>query len=601
MKKLMTILLAAAICLSCVLVATPEASAASQDDTAEAAAVMNMMGAIQGDGSGTLGLGNTLTRAQFCKIAVVVLGLSGKVDQYGGYTIFPDVLSTDWEAGYVNLAVRYAGIMSGYADGKFRPDDIITYAQAVTVLVRMLGYTDSDVSIGWPDGYLEKADELGLTDGFSLDADSTITKGQMAVLFQNMMNTAVKDSSKTFMETISGATVVKNVFLASANAETDTGIKGAVQIAGSAGGTYLPVNDVPDALIGLFGSLILNAAGEALAFVPASAGETVVSTITAVAAGAITCANGQEISMTTSPAFYLDGTAVTYSSSWVDLTIGMRVSAYYSEGGTVAYVLVMSSSASAESIIVVTGDSYSLPAGAVVTINGVDATAGDIIKYDVIEYDEDYNVYNVTRKHITGRYESASPNAATPETIQVLGTSFELLDDAVESAMDFKIGDTIMLLLTSDNKVADVVSFYKTNINYGKVKTISGSSATVELINGITVSGKITGDDTGFVVGQFVIVASTQVGYLDLFKIATKPYAYILNVEDNRFGLCSLSPVLQLYDCVGVSSVEVDASDIPDGSVKATDILFVDYDWAGNVAMVLLDDVTGNAYTYGFY
>ncbi len=95
MKKLLTILLAAALCLSGFIFAAPRASALAQDETNKAAAVLNMMGAIEGDGSGSLGLESTLTRAQFCKIAIVVMGHSAKVPQYAGYTIFPDVLSTD--------------------------------------------------------------------------------------------------------------------------------------------------------------------------------------------------------------------------------------------------------------------------------------------------------------------------------------------------------------------------------------------------------------------------------------------------------------------------------------------------------------------------
>ena len=491
MKKLLTILLTAAICLSCLTFVTPQASAATQDETNTAASVLNMMGAIQGDGSGTLGLDNTLTRAQFCKIAVVVMGLSNKVSQYADYTIFPDVLATDWEAGYVNTAVRYAGIMSGYADGKFNPDKIITYAQAVTVLVRMLGYSDEDVSAGWPYGYLDKADELGLTDGFSMSSGSSITKGDMAILFLRMLNTEVNGSTQTFMETISGATVVKNVFLVSANAETDTGLSGAVKVAGATSGTYLPVNSVPDELLGLYGSLVLDSTGKALTFVPASTGKTVVSTIKSAEAGYILCTNGLEISMTGSPVFYLDGESASYSSEWINLSSGMSVSVYYTDGGTAAYVLVMSAASVAESIIVVTGDSYSLPASASVYINGEEASASDIIKYDVIEYDEDYNVYNITRKHLVGRYESATPNVSTPETVQVLGSEFELLDSAVSSAMKYDAGDTVMLLLTSNNKVADMVSLYKSNINYGVVKSISSASVTVTLLNGITVSGSL--------------------------------------------------------------------------------------------------------------
>jgi hypothetical protein len=593
MKKLLTILLAAALCLSCFVFAMPRASALAQDETNKAAAVLNMM-------DGSFRPDSVLTRAQFCKIAIVVMGHSAKVPQYAGYTIFPDVLSTDWEAGYVNAAVRYAGIMSGYADGTFRPDELVTYAQAVTVLVRMLGYTDGDVGARWPDGYMEKAEELGLTEGLSLPSGGSLTKGQMAVLFARLLNTEANGSAQTFMETMPGVSVIKNVFLVSANAETDTGAAGAVKIAGASGGTYLPVTGVPDALLGTYGSLILNSAGKALTFVPAESGTTVVSTVKTAEAGYIECANGMQISMTSSTVLYLDGETASYATEWSNISSGMRVSAYYSEGGTAAFVLITSASSAAESVIVVTSDTYSLPAGASVYINGLEASAADVIKYDVIEYDEDFNVYNVTRKHITGRYESALPNASRPDSVQVLGVEFGLLESAVSSAMKYDIGDMVMLLLTSDNKVADVVSLYGTNINYGVVKSVSSASATVELLNGITVSGTLEDDDSDYIAGQLVGVVSGTTGSVNLVGFTQTNYYKSLNIKDGTFGSYTLSNVIHIFDCVGDSMAEISLSDIPTNIVGASDVLYIAFDWSDKINLMILGDVTGDAYTYGF-
>jgi hypothetical protein len=123
--------------------------------------------------------------------------------------------------------------MTGYPSGKFGPDDIISFGQVVTVLMKMLGYSTADVGARWPEGFMEKASEIGLTDGISLSASSAITKGDAAVLFLNLLNSEVNNSPKTYMETIIGATVVSEVFLVSTNASTDSGITGAVQVAGS--------------------------------------------------------------------------------------------------------------------------------------------------------------------------------------------------------------------------------------------------------------------------------------------------------------------------------------------------------------------------------
>jgi hypothetical protein len=509
MRKLVAFLLCMALCLS---LGTVPASAASADTADTSAAVLNMMGALQGDGSGSLQLDGTLTRAQFCKMAVVVMGLAKNAGQYAGYTIFPDVPSGGWEAGYVNLAVRSAGIMTGYPNGKFGPNDIITYGQAVTVLMKMLGYATADVGYNWPDSFISKAGEVGLTDGVNLSAGAPISRGSAAVLFVNLLNAEMNGSSKKFMETISGATVLSGVFLVSSDATTDDGTDGAVRIAGAADGTYLPAADVPDALVGAYGALVLNASGKALAFVPAATGKTVVSTVSEATSSYIKCSDGTQITLTGSTAFYLNGTAQTYGGSWVDIRGGMLVSAYYSDGGSLLYLLVSGTEANTGSLMVVTTDTYTLPAQAVVYINGNKAASADIEKYDVVS-GNGAGVYNVTRSRITGRYEDASPGTGTPDTVTVLGTEFPVLDSASSALSSFKIGDVVTLLLTSDGKVAGAAAGTAAGTtNYGVVTSLTSSGASVRLANGITVTGTTSNTSSDVYSGSLVSVSSASEG-----------------------------------------------------------------------------------------
>ena len=48
----------------------------------------------------------------------------------------------------------------------------ITFGQTVTILMRMLGYQDSDVGAVWPQGYLNAAANIGLTDGVTMNANA---------------------------------------------------------------------------------------------------------------------------------------------------------------------------------------------------------------------------------------------------------------------------------------------------------------------------------------------------------------------------------------------------------------------------------------------
>lgn len=599
MKRFFAILLAAVLC--CVFVVVP-VSAASENATAQAADVLNMMGAIQGDGSGALGLSGTLTRAQFCKIAVVVMGLSDKVGQYDSYTIFPDVPSSNWASGYVNLAVRYAGFVTGYPDGTFGPNDTITFGQAVTVLMKMLGYTTADVGSKWPDGFTDKAEEIGLTDSVDLSNSSSITKGNAAVLFSNLLNTAMNNSTKTYMESMDGVTVISDVFLVSTNTTADNGASGAVEISGTKNASYLPINTIPSSLVGAYGSLVLSASGKALVFVPTNSGTTVISTVSSATASYIKCADGSKIAMTSSPTFYLNGKSSAYAESWISVSGGMLVSVHYTDGGSVENVLVTSLTSTDNSVVtVVKSDAFVMPSSTAVYINGVAATASDILKYDVVSYDEDYSVCSVSRRAVTGRYDSAYPNGENAESITVMGTEFFVLDSAVDTLADFTIGSTVTLLLTEDNAVAGVLPpTALLRPNYGVVKSLTSSSATVTLACGISVSGSVANVNSDIAIGSLVTVSSYEKGSLSLSLVYDTTNASYLNLTTGMLGSAFLSKAVMIYECVGKSSVsEIALSDIPGTTVDASKVKFAAYDSSGKVNLLLLDDVTGNSYTYG--
>lgn len=55
--------------------------------------------------------------------------------------------------------------MSGYGNGTFGPDDPVTVGQAVTVVLRLLGYTTDQVGPFWPEDYMALGEQLGLLEG----------------------------------------------------------------------------------------------------------------------------------------------------------------------------------------------------------------------------------------------------------------------------------------------------------------------------------------------------------------------------------------------------------------------------------------------------
>lgn len=94
-----------------------------------------------------------------------------------------------WAAGYVTIASG-TGLVVGYPNGTFQPDKAITYDEALTMVVRALGYTDASLKGTWPTNYKVKAIDLDLTDDVVMkvaDAD----RGGVAQIIYNALETVL--------------------------------------------------------------------------------------------------------------------------------------------------------------------------------------------------------------------------------------------------------------------------------------------------------------------------------------------------------------------------------------------------------------------------
>lgn len=94
-----------------------------------------------------------------------------------------------WAAGYISTGVT-DGFISGYSDTEFGPDDNVTYVQAQKMLVAAVGYdTYAQANGGWPGGYKMYANSLEITDGISANDDDQLTRAQVAQMIDNAMDT----------------------------------------------------------------------------------------------------------------------------------------------------------------------------------------------------------------------------------------------------------------------------------------------------------------------------------------------------------------------------------------------------------------------------
>lgn len=259
-KRLLTLFMAVVMAASLCSVPASAFSDVTDRTTAAAVETLRLMGVLDGYGDGTFRPNTELNRAQFCKMAVYLMDGSDELGKYSVLTVFPDVKPSHWAASYVNLAAKGARVISGYPDGKFHPERAVTAGQAVTILLRLLGYSDADIGGVWPASQMAMGKAVGLTNGVGLtDGNRGLTRGQAARLFVNFLRTEMK-SGGTY-HTLDEKTTLLSV----------DGGAGTLTVSG--GKTYpMVVARASTSLVGARGQVVLNDKGKALTFLPASGG-----------------------------------------------------------------------------------------------------------------------------------------------------------------------------------------------------------------------------------------------------------------------------------------------------------------------------------------
>ena len=186
-------LLSGLLAVVLVLGLAPGALAAPPAES-EAAQVLAALDIMVGDENGNLNLDRTITRAEFTKMTVAASTSRDTVGDAVAVKPYPDVPQIHWAAPYIKAAVDL-NLVQGDLYGKFNPDEKITLAEGVTILLRLLGYTDSDFTGVWPAGQMAQYRALGLDEGVTCGQNDNMTRRDALYLFYNLMITKDKNGS----------------------------------------------------------------------------------------------------------------------------------------------------------------------------------------------------------------------------------------------------------------------------------------------------------------------------------------------------------------------------------------------------------------------
>ena len=338
-KRLLTWLLSVSMLASLLVVPAGAANATRFSDvadnyTATAIETLRLMGVLDGYSDGTFRPNAALTRAQFCKMAVYAMDGSSELGRYSTVTIFPDVKPSFWASSYINMAAK-KGVIAGFADGKFKPNQTVTAGQAVTILMRGLGYKDENMGGVWPQGYMAEAKTCGLLKSTGItSAYSALTRGQAAKLFLNLFE-AKRGTGEGAVVLFSFTPEKDEVYLTNLDAG-----KGTLTAGGKPYTMAHPVTST--SLIGSKGKVVLNGDGEILTFLPVTGGSGISNAAVIIGANgsalgldSLTGGSGYTIYKNGSPASAADlkkYDVATYSAATNSVVVcDTKVSVYYED------------------------------------------------------------------------------------------------------------------------------------------------------------------------------------------------------------------------------------------------------------------------------
>lgn len=194
---------AAAVLLAVVMsvsLAVPSAHAASSTMQPYLDKIVSW-GVMRGDINGNLNPDRTITRAEFVTMINRAFGFSET-----GTTPFRDVDASAWFAEDVGIAYT-TGYINGTTDTTFSPYSSVTREQAAVILARILmlqptvgentDFTDSRLLGNWSRGLIAAATDYHIVSGYadgSFRPKNAITRGAAAILIVNAIGTPIQQA-----------------------------------------------------------------------------------------------------------------------------------------------------------------------------------------------------------------------------------------------------------------------------------------------------------------------------------------------------------------------------------------------------------------------
>ena len=213
MKKFLSLVLALVMTMSLVTVSSgaKDFTDNSKINYKEAVDVMSAAKVIDGYAEGDFRPANTLTRGAAAKIICnLILGPTTAEALVADAAPYKDVPTTNTFAGYIAYCAK-EGIISGYADGTFRPAASLSGYAFMKMLLGALGYdatTEGYIGNNWSINVAKRALNVGLDDDLKGDFNGVkaVTREEACLYAFNTLKAPMVEYANSNSVTVNGIT-----------------------------------------------------------------------------------------------------------------------------------------------------------------------------------------------------------------------------------------------------------------------------------------------------------------------------------------------------------------------------------------------------------
>lgn len=607
------------ILILCVMFSLCYFTVNAQTDDYSKYSILKELEIMVGDANGEMRWNDTVTRAEFTKVATMISSYRKSIALNQKTSPFSDVPYKHWAVGYIRAGVDN-GIINGYPDSTFKPEKEVLYEEALTILLKILGYTDADCGSSYPSGQYSLANNIDLTDGIDAKLGEKLTRKQVADLLLNALETKVKNGSFNLYNNFDVVKMEDVVLLATSKEDVSVPLNKVMTTNG-----VLDYNIDVNNLIGEKGTIFVKNGDTIILFEADEKGKADKQVVySALSDGVIVYRDGnfEQIDIDDNTITYYNNKQTVFGSVKTAIQMGDTISIYKTENEEIDYISINKGNLSGP-YVYKSKDKLQFE-DYLILRNGSSIEKDDLEINDVYYYSEDLGIVMVYNTKITGIYNSATPNQEVPASVEISGKVYEIESaeafKSLSSTGKFKYGDTITALLGKDKKIAAVIdadSVGVENIGYlvnagiknydtDNDKKVSEYYISVVMTDGELVEYKARTDFSNYINSIVEITFKNDLASISRIRENNKKQiSGTFNSESMYIGNYAVSKHVDIID-IGTTDntksalyVVVEPQRLDGVRLSSSDILYYEMNEKNAITKLVLKNVTGDYYSYG--